>query len=73
MRELFKKKIKELGYPSKVFSLHSLMQEVLQLLLMQECQHLFKRHGKWKLDNAKDGYIEDSMHGELSVTWHLGI
>ena len=34
---------------------------------------LFKIHGRWRSDNAKDGYIEDSMDKRLSVTRQLGI
>jgi len=32
----------------------------------------FKRHGCWKSENAKDGYIEDSLEQQLSVTQNLG-
>ena len=32
---------------------------------------LFKRHGRWKSDRAKDGYIEDSLESLLSVTKNL--
>ena len=32
---------------------------------------LFKRHGRWKSDKAKDGYIEDSLESLLSVTKNL--
>jgi len=34
---------------------------------------LFKGHGRWKLENAKDGYIDDSLEQRLSVTKHLGL
>ena len=34
---------------------------------------LFKRHGRWKSDKAKDGYIKDSVHSLLSVSLSLGI
>ena len=34
---------------------------------------LFKRHGRWVSENAKDGYVKDSMSERLSVTKSLGI
>ena len=35
--------------------------------------HLFKRHGRWRSESAKDGYVKDSLEQWLSVTKHLGI
>ncbi|KAK3099945.1 hypothetical protein FSP39_012245 [Pinctada imbricata] len=34
---------------------------------------LFKRHGRWKSELAKDGYVKDSLHERLLVTKCLGI
>ena len=34
---------------------------------------LFKRHGRWSSENAKDGYIKDSLSSILSVSQSLGI
>lgn len=34
---------------------------------------LFKRHGRWRSEKAKDGYIQDSMADRLSVSQSLGI
>ena len=34
---------------------------------------LFKRHGRWRSEKAKDGYIQDSMALRLSVSQSLGI
>lgn len=34
---------------------------------------LFKRHGRWRSENAKDGYVEDSLEDRLSVSRALGI
>ena len=70
MRELFKKKVKELGYPAEAFGLHSLQAGGASAAAntgVSDC--LFKRYGRWKSDNAKDGYIEDSLDNRLSVTW----
>ena len=35
--------------------------------------HLFKRHGRWSSDSAKDGYVKDSLSSRLSVSKALGI
>ena len=34
---------------------------------------LFKRHGCWKSDKAKDGYVKDNVESLLSVSKSLGI
>jgi len=34
---------------------------------------VFKHHGRWKSDNAKDGYVEDSLEKHLSVSQSLGL
>ena len=34
---------------------------------------LFKRQGRWKTDQAKDGYIEDKLDSLLSVSRSLHI
>ncbi|KAK3093085.1 hypothetical protein FSP39_010888 [Pinctada imbricata] len=33
----------------------------------------WKRHGRWKSENSKDGYVVDSFENRLEVTKHLGI
>ena len=60
-RKLFKKKLTELGYPAVDFGLHSLKAGgATAAANAAVSDHLFKRHRRWRLDNAKDGYIEDS-------------
>ena len=34
---------------------------------------LFKRHGRWKSETAKDGYIKDALENRLSVSQSLGL
>ena len=34
---------------------------------------LFKRHGRWASESAKDGYVQDSLSSRLSVSKALGI
>ena len=33
----------------------------------------FKRHGRWRSGNAKDGYIKDSLENRLSVSKSIGL
>ena len=32
---------------------------------------LFKRHGRWRSDKAKDGYVKDNLNDLLSVSKSL--
>ena len=34
---------------------------------------LFKKHGRWKSDSAKDGYVKDSLQARLAVSSNLGL
>ena len=34
---------------------------------------LFKKHGRWRLETAKDGYIKNCMKDRLSVSVNLGL
>ena len=34
---------------------------------------LFKRHGRWRSENAKDGYVKDMLRDRLSVSLSLGL
>ena len=34
---------------------------------------LFKRHGRWVSESAKDSYVKDNLHKLLSVSQHLGL
>ena len=34
---------------------------------------LFKRHGRWRSENAKDGYVRDELNERLKVSQSLGL
>ena len=74
LRELLKIKLEELGYTATNYGLHSLQEggataaENAGVL-----DRLFKRHGCWKSENAKDGYVDDSTESRLSVSKCLGL
>ena len=74
LRDLFKAKVKQLGYPAEQFGLHSLRAGGASAAANADVpDRLFKRHGRWKSENAKDGYVDDSVEKRLSVTKSLGL
>ena len=73
-RELVKKKLDELGFHSVEFSPHSLKAGgAITAAAAGVPDRVFKKHGRWKSDSVKDGYIEDSLSERLSVTQKLGL
>ena len=74
LREQLKKKLASLGYNHVKFGLHSLQPGgATKATNMGVPDRLFKRHGHWKSENAKDGYVDDSVKRRLSVTKQLGL
>ena len=74
LREQFKKKLKELGYAPEQFGLHSLRAGGATAAANAGVpDRNFKRHGRWKSENAKDGYVEDSLESRLGVSKQLGL
>ena len=72
MRELFIAKWKELGFDPAQFGLHSLRAGGATAAANAGVpDRLFKRHGRWRSDVAKDGYIKDSKEALLSVSRNL--
>ena len=67
-REIVLQAFVELGYPKNLFGLHSLRAGGAGV-----SDRLFKRHGRWKTDQAKDGYIKDKLDSLLSVSRSLRI
>lgn len=74
LRGLFRKKLGELGFPVEEFGLHSLRAGGASAAANAKVpDRLFKRHGRWKSENAKDGYIKDDVESRLDVSRHLGL
>lgn len=72
MRELFLAKWKELGFDASQFGLHSLRAGGATAAANAGVpDRLFKRHGRWRSELAKDGYVKDSREAMLSVTESL--
>ena len=50
------------------------VQVVPQQLQMQEYRiDTFKRHGRWRSETAKDGYVKDSLSSRLQVSCNIGL
>ena len=62
------------GLNSKNFGLHSLRSGGATVATNNGVKdRLFKRHGRWKSDKAKDGYVKDDLVQLLSVSENLGL
>jgi hypothetical protein len=58
-----------LGLDKNNFGLHSLRAGGAT----NAARLLKKTHGRWKTDNAKDGYVREDLKSLLSVSMNLGI
>ena len=74
LRDLFRKKLDFLGFPSGDFGLHSLRAGGASAATNAKVpDRLFNRHGRWKSENAKDGYIKNDIERRLEVSKSLGL
>ena len=74
VRELFLAKLTSLGFDAKQFGLHSLRSGGASAAANAGVpDRLFKRHGRWRSETAKDGYVKDSVSDLLSVSKSLDI
>ena len=72
MRELFLAKLKQLGFDATKFSLHSLRSGgATAAANAGVADRLFKRHGRWRSETAKDGYVKDFRDALMSVSMSL--
>ena len=66
--------LETIGLDKKQFGLHSLRSGGATAAAAAGVEdRLFKKHGRWKSKNAKDGYIKESIDNRLSVSKKLGI
>ena len=71
-REIVLQAFAELGYPKHLFGLHSLRAGGASAAANAGVSdRLFKRHGRWRTDRAKDGYIKASLESLRSVSKSL--
>ena len=79
-REVFKhikSCIKKLGLDPKCYGLHSLRSGGITSVVHHSgnsiSDRLWKLHGRWKTDAAKDMYVHEDVHKRLEITKYLGI
>lgn len=73
-REILLSSLKEIDLDSSKFALHSLGSGgVTAAANKNVSDRLLKIHGRWVTDNAKDGYIKDSIEQKLLVSMNLGL
>ena len=74
LRELLIAKIAQLGMDPALFGMHSLRAGGATAAANAGVpDRLFKRHGRWKSESAKDGCVKDSVERHLDVSKSLGI
>jgi len=64
----------KLGFEAAEFGLHSLRSGGATTAANAGVPDgLFKSHGRWRSENAKDGYVKDSVENRLQVSKNLGL
>ena len=73
-REIILKSITSIGLNERLFGTHSLRAGGATTAANAGVpDRLFKRHGRWLSDKAKDMYVEDDLEHLLSVTKAMGL
>lgn len=73
-REILLSSLESIGLDKRNFGLHSLRAGgATAAANAGVCDRLFKKHGRWRSDSAKDGYIKENLDQNLLVTKGLGI
>ena len=76
-REILRGTSKQLGFNPDDYGLHSLRSGGITSVVRNSCnsisERLFKLHGRWRTDTAKDMYVEESLDNRLLVTKYLGL
>ena len=74
LRELLLKALHDIGLSPKKFGLHSLRSGgATAAANLGVKDRLFKKHGRWKSENIKDSYVQESLQEKLVVTKNLGL
>ena len=72
--ELLSEGLASVGLNPKNFGMHSLRSGgATAAANFGVPDRLFKKHGRWRSETAKDGYIKDTLKDGLSVSINLGI
>ncbi|XP_038044896.1 uncharacterized protein LOC119742129 isoform X1 [Patiria miniata] len=72
--DIFKSALSSVGVNPKRFGLHSLRAGgATAAARIGVPDRLFKKHGRWRSETAKDGYVHESLEDRLSVSKMLGL
>ena len=73
-REIILKELENIGLNKSKFGIHNLRSGGATAAAESGVSdRLFKRHGRWKSENAKDGYVHENLDEILSLSKNLGI
>ena len=73
-REIVLSALEGIGLDKKKLGLHSLRSGGATAAAAAGIDdRLFKKHGRWKSDKAKDGYVKESITDRLFVSKYLSI
>lgn len=73
-REIVLSAFDSIGLPKQDYGLHSFRAGGASAAANANIgDRLFKRHGRWRSEKAKDGYVKDNIDSLLSVSRSLGI
>ena len=73
-REVVQQRLQELGLDKQKFGLHSLRAGgATRAARAGVPDRLFKRHGRWRSEKAKDAYVDDDLDTKLKVSLSLGL
>ena len=74
VRELVLGMLSAIGLDRRQFGLHSLCAGGASAAANAGVpDRLFKRHGRWLSENAKDGYVKDRLEDRLEVSRKIGL
>lgn len=73
-RDILLSALQKLGLDKSKFCLHSLRSGGATAAASAGVEdRLFKKHGRWKSDSAKDGYVKETLSNRMSVSKQLGL
>ena len=71
---MFREMLFKIGLDASKFGLHSLRSGgATAAASYGVSDRVFKRHGRWKSELAKDGYVKADLAEMLSVTLNIGL
>ena len=74
VKDILKGLLMDIGLDPALYGTHSLRAGGATTAANNSVQErLFKKHGRWRSDDSKDRYIQESLDKRLKVTLNLGL